>query len=565
MSPDSRSSEATERTPLLRDEEQNESPVEDGGQDGAQQADDVPLAEEPSTKKLLAIMGAMWLGSFFAALGKSSIFHVEAFNLTVAIDTTIVATLTGAISSDFNSLSLLSWLATGYLIANAACQPLSGKLTDIFGRRAGLIFSNIFFGAGCLISGFAQSESAVIAGRVIAGMGGGGLNAISVFVSTDLVPLRRRGVWQGYGNIIFGLGMGLGGTVGGWLNDWVGWRWAFLIQVPFICVSGLLVFFLVKIPVKEHNKSAVKRIDFLGAALLVTSLVFLLLGLNSGGNQFPWTHPFILTVLPLSFVTFLAFIYVEDRVAAEPIIPVRLILRRTVLSACLTNWFGTMSVFLALYYVPLYLQVRGFSALDSGLRLIPYAASLSAGSLSAGFIMRKTGRYYILSCALMALLVTGSALYITFDLNTPTWATYVYMTPAGVGYGGMLTVTLIAMISAVEHKDQAVITSASYAFRSTGSTIGITIASAVFQNILTMELKSKYGDTKGGEKAIERIRNSLDEINHLPKGWHKVDVLDSYMHAIRGAFLAGLALAVTATTVSLFMREHTLHKNLARK
>lgn len=79
MSPDSRSSEATERTPLLRDEEQNESPVEDGGQDGAQQADDVPLAEEPSTKKLFAIMGAMWLGSFFAALGKSSIVRVEAF------------------------------------------------------------------------------------------------------------------------------------------------------------------------------------------------------------------------------------------------------------------------------------------------------------------------------------------------------------------------------------------------------------------------------------------------------------------------------------------------------
>jgi hypothetical protein len=75
MSPDSRSSEPTERTPLVRDEEQNESPAEDGRQDGAQQADDVPLAEEPSTKKLLAIMSAMWLGSFFAALGKSSIFR----------------------------------------------------------------------------------------------------------------------------------------------------------------------------------------------------------------------------------------------------------------------------------------------------------------------------------------------------------------------------------------------------------------------------------------------------------------------------------------------------------
>src|SRR5437660_7026077 len=107
MSPDSRSPEPTERTPLVRDEEQNRSRVEDGGQDGAQQTDDIPLAKEPGTKKLLAIMSAMWLGSFFAALGKSFHFScLEAVNVTVRIDTTIVATLTGAISSDFNSLSL---------------------------------------------------------------------------------------------------------------------------------------------------------------------------------------------------------------------------------------------------------------------------------------------------------------------------------------------------------------------------------------------------------------------------------------------------------------------------
>ena len=402
-------------------------------------------------------------------------------------------------------------------------------------------------------------------GRVVAGMGGGGLNAISVFVSSDLVPLRRRGVWQGYGNIVFGLGMGLGGTFGGWLNDWVGWRWAFLIQVPFIAVSGCMVFFLVKIPIKETEESAWKRVDFLGAALLITSLVLLLLGLNSGGNQFPWNHPFVLTVLPLSVVFFLLFVYVEDRVASEPIIPVRLVLTRTVLAACLTNWFSTMAVFLALYYIPLYLQIRGLSALKAGLRLIPNAAALSCGSLGSGYIMRTTGRYYYLSCMFMSLLVLGSALYITLDLNTPDWATFLYMIPSGFGYGGMLTVTLVAMISAVEHKNQAVITSASYAFRSTGSTIGITIASAVFQNILTMELRDKYGSSKGGEKAINRIRNSLDEINHLPKGWDRADVMDSYMHAIRGAFVAGLALTITASVVSLFMREHVLHKNLARK
>ena len=174
---------------------------------------DVPLAEEPSTGKLLLVMGSIWFGTFLAAL-----------------DSTIVATLSAPISASFNSLTLLSWLASAYFIANAALQPISGRLTDILSRRTGLVFSNIFFAAGNLICGLATSEWVMIFGRVVAGMGGGGLNAISTFVASDLIPLRRRGVWQGFGNISFGLGASLGGVFGGWINDTWGWRKAFLIQ-----------------------------------------------------------------------------------------------------------------------------------------------------------------------------------------------------------------------------------------------------------------------------------------------------------------------------------------------
>ena len=70
----------------------------------------------------------------------------------------------------------------------------------------------------------------MILGRVVAGIGGGGLGAISTFVGSDLIPLRRRGVWQGFGNICFGVGASVGGVLGGWINDTWGWRNAFLIQ-----------------------------------------------------------------------------------------------------------------------------------------------------------------------------------------------------------------------------------------------------------------------------------------------------------------------------------------------
>ncbi len=212
---------SSETSPLLGDRNVQFTPDDDEPSQGAdtdtpgdsRDENHVPLAEEPSTQKALVVMSSIWFGSFLAAL-----------------DSTIIATLSAPISASFNSLSLLSWLASSYFIANAALQPLSGRLTDILSRRTGLIFSNVFFAAGNLICGLATSEWVMIFGRVIAGMGGGGLNAISTFVGSDLIPLRRRGVWQGFGNICFGLGAGLGGVFGGWINDTWGWRKAFLIQ-----------------------------------------------------------------------------------------------------------------------------------------------------------------------------------------------------------------------------------------------------------------------------------------------------------------------------------------------
>lgn len=211
---------SSETSPLLGDGNGKGTPHDESSHEGdtdhagdSRDEDEVPLAEEPGTAKLLLVMSSIWFGTFLAAL-----------------DSTIIATLSAPISASFNSLSLLSWLASAYFIANAALQPLSGRLTDILSRRTGLIFSNIFFAAGNLICGLATTEWVMIFGRIIAGMGGGGLTAISTFVGSDLVPLRRRGVWQGFGNICFGVGAGLGGVFGGWINDTWGWRKAFLIQ-----------------------------------------------------------------------------------------------------------------------------------------------------------------------------------------------------------------------------------------------------------------------------------------------------------------------------------------------
>lgn len=469
------------------------------------------------------------------------------------------------ISSSFSSFAALSWLASAYLIANSACQPLAGRLTDIFSRRAGLLFSNIFFGVGTLICGLSTSAGMMIAGRVIAGMGGGGLGAISTFVASDLIPLRRRGVWQGFGNICWGLGSGIGGLFGGWVNDTWGWRWAFLIQVPLIFASALLVFFRVKLPVKGTEVPSIKRVDFLGAFTLVTALILLLFGLNAGGNTVPWSHPLVPTTLSLSAVFLGIFIYVEAKVAAEPIIPVRLFLERTVVAACLVNWVDTMAALSLIFYGPLYFQVvMGLSPAQSGLRIIPQSLGTAVGSLGSGLIMRATGKYYWLHAAVGILYISGCTAMSTLSLATPTWLPFVFFGITGSCYGAMLTVTLMALIASVDHEHQAVVTSASYTFRSTGATIGITVASAIFQNVLKLQLWARLGDRPGAAEIIARIRSNSEALRSLPDDWMQ-PALDSYMMALRSVFLFVAGLSVLGFLIGLLMREFKLHTNLARK
>lgn len=179
--------------------------------------------------------------------------------------------------------------------------------------------------------------------------------------------------------------------------------------------------------------------------------------------------------------------------------------------------------------------------------------------------MRATGKYYWLNVGAEASFVLATGLMAAFfNLTIPDWPPFIFFFLAGAGYGTMLTITLLALISAVDHEFQAVVTSASYAFRSTGSTIGITIASAVFQNLLTSRLWARVGDKPDSAEIIERVKDSIGAIKDLP-ALFKGGVLDAYMDALRGVFLTTFGMALIAAIISLFMREHTLHTNLQRK
>lgn len=407
----------------------------------------------------------------------------------------------------------------------------------------------------------------ILLGRALAGLGGGGLNTISTIIASDLIPLRQRGLWQGISNVCWGLGNGLGGVFGGFLNDVWDWKLAFLVQIPLTLASLIMIFIHVEKPAKtttESKTSNLKRVDFLGSSLLVATLVSLLLGLNSGGNVVPWSHPLVLTSLPLSAILLIAFLVVEEKVAPEPVMPVRLIFNRTVACACLTNWFFLMIAYALDFYIVIFFRIRGLSATEAGASLIPFSITTAAGSLLAGIITSRSGKYKILNIVILLLMLLAMILVVMSTFLAPVWTTVFSLGIAGIALGGMLTVTLVALISAVSHKEQALVTSLSYAFRSTGSVIGVAMASAIFQNVLDSQLWARLGGRTNAAELISRLENSLDEVKILPLD-DRVLVKESYVHALQAVFLALLGLAVLGLVSGSLMRELKLSSRLDRQ
>ncbi|TQV93507.1 multidrug resistance protein fnx1 [Cordyceps javanica] len=431
------------------------------------------VLQEMSSSNLFVIMCTAWLGIFLGA-----------------IDSTIIATLSGPISSEFNSLQMFSWIATAYLVGNAASQPLCGRLTDVLGRGPGLVASNILFAAGNLICGAARDQYAMVLGRVVAGIGGGGLICIATLLASDLIPLRQRGLFQGIANVWYGIGAMAGGVTGGFLHDHtaMGWRLAFFVQVPPSLFCALAAYVLVQVPPKQSQKSMLSRIDYPGALLTVTFVVLLLLGLSSGGSIVPWTHPLPLSVIPLSLVTFMLFIWWESK-AEQPIIPVRLLSDPTVLASCSISFLSVMIMMTAMFYIPLFLQVRGESATKAGIKLLFSPASMPLGALAVGYAMKETGHL--------------------------------------------------------------------------GGTIGLAVASSVYQNTLSDGLWEMFRGKPGAQEEIRRILDDLGYLERLPADWH-----DNAMTAFMGAFrITWLTMVIWAllTLICVFpMKNHKLHSTLSR-
>ena len=160
--------------------------------------------------------------------------------------------------------------------------------------------------------------------------------------------------------------------------------------------------------------------------------------------------------------------------------------------------------------------------------------------------------------------ILGYAFLTTLTLSTLHWAPFVYLSLTGLGYGGVLVVALVSLISSVDREYQAVVTSASFAFRSIGSILGISITSTVFEHILRKELGSRLGHNSEADHLISRLRNKFDEIQYLSPVLRQ-NVFDCYAAALKAVFATTLAMTICGAIFSCLIKQHNLPSTLARK
>jgi MFS family permease len=250
-------------------------------------------------------------------------------------------------------------------------------------------------------------------------------------------------------------------------------------------------------------------------------------------------------------------------VAREPVIPLQLFIHRTILASSLTNLFMTMTVYATLFFVPVYLaSVFDMSPQQVGVRLAFNFLGVAIGSFGAGIYMRKTGKYYWLGVLSPAGYVIGIIMICMLATHPENWWQFMSLFLTGAGYAAMLTVTLIALISAVPHTFQAVTTSIQYAFRGVGSTLGVALASSLFTNMLSKLLRENVHGPDA-EKYIKMVLESVDAIRQVPVKYQPA-IISSYEGALQAVFYSSLALAIFGVVSAACTGEHPLHTKISR-
>ncbi|KAF8456321.1 major facilitator superfamily domain-containing protein [Terfezia claveryi] len=483
--------------------------------------------------------------------------------LMAAMDQTIVTTAVPVIAQQFHSKSGYTWIGTAYLLPAAAFLPSWGKFSDIFGRKQVLLIAAGIFLVGSILCAASQGVTMIIVGRAVQGSGAGGLVGLVNVTISDLVPVRERGLYLAFVGFTWAFASAIGPILGGIFTQYVTWRLCFWINVPIsvIAMTALYIFLHLETPTISLVEG-VKRVDWVGSALIIGGTVLFLLGMEFGGVSHPWDSAIVLCFLILGLTIMAVFVIVEWKFAKLPIMPLRLFTNRTNIASYITAVFHGFVFIGGCYFLPLFFQaVRGYTVLMSGVSILPFVLVLSITAGVNGNIISKTGSYLEPIWVGCFLMVLGMGLFV--DLNrTSNWGKItMYQIIAGAGCGPLFQGPLISIHSVISQRDVATATSTFAFLRNLATSIGISLGLVVFSNIMDQQIPTLRA--KGvSEAALALLSHggalaNVPSIKDLPR-FDGLAIRDAYAQGMKGMWWFFFTAAVVSGIASAFIGRHEL-------
>ena len=479
--------------------------------------------------------------------------------LLAALSQTVLSAAMPTMVGELGGVDQMLWVMTAYILASTIAMPIYGKTSDLIGRKSPLIIAILLFVTGSVVGALAPDMGVLIAGRVVQGLGGGGLIILSQAIIADVIPARERGKYMGIIGAVFAVSSVAGPLLGGWLTEQVDWRWTFWINVPLGALALVAAITLLHLP---KGSGARPRIDVLGMVTLAPATACLILVASWGGNDFAWSSPVILSLIAATVVLSVLFVLAERR-AAEPIIPPALFRDRNFNLATSAGLLVGVTMFGAIGYLPTYLQMTfGADATAAGILMVPMMGMMLVTSLGSGWLVSKYGRYKWMPIAGAVLITVGLVLLGLMTPETPLWRFCIDVGLLGAGLGVNMQILVLIVQNSFPGRIVGTATAANNFFRQIGASLG----SAVIGSLFTVRLVSVIGDslTEDGVAQVGEISSlTPHSVLDLPEHLHAI-VVHGYNDALAPLFLWMAPLGLIAVVLLSFVKEIPLKTTVER-
>ena len=476
------------------------------------------------------------------------------------LSSTVVSNALPVIVTDLHgSQTGYTWVVVATLLTMTATTPVWGKLADLFSKKLLVQTALVIFSVGSLLAAAAPSMGVLIGARAVQGLGVGGLTALVQVVIASMVSPRERGRYSGYIGAVFALATVSGPLVGGLIVDSpLGWRGCFFVGLPIAALAFVVLQRTLHLPVIKRPA----QIDYLGATLIVGGVSILLVWVSLAGQQFDWVSPTTVVLVAAGLAVIAAALHVEARMAADPMIPLRLFRDRTTALATGASALVGVAMFGATVYLSQYFQLaRGMSPTEAGLMSIAMVGGLLVSSIASGRIITTTGRWKRWLVGGMVLVVAGLALLGSIDADTPLGVVLLYMAVVGLGIGATMQNLVLAVQNNTSLADMGAASSVVAFFRSMGGATGVSALGAVLAHQVSGSVRD--GLAAMGIHPDSHQSHAIPDLDQLP-----APIRSLYEHAFGDAighiFLVSVPFAVLALICVVAIKEVPLRTTVLK-